>query len=283
MSQGSVYPVKILRVRNETETSTEPDLLVREEPLEIRLGLGPEKDRDQKSVSVTMRTPGQDFDLALGFLYTEGIIRNMEEVSTILYCGNVKRPEEKENVVRVELQPDIMPDLERLERHFYTTSSCGVCGKASLEAIEAQSCAPLPPKEPLIHQDLIHQLPERSKAQQLIFKHTGGLHAATLFDTTGNIRILREDIGRHNAVDKTIGAMLQAGNLPLSDTILLVSGRAGFELVQKAVMAGIPVMVAVGPPSSLAVELAAQFGLTLIGFVRNQRYNVYTHPERIKW
>ena len=268
------YPVGAVRVlRVERGSSAEADdLLVTEEPLEIRLGLGPEHDRKEMRLSVTMRTPGNDEELALGFLYTEGIITEPGQVVRTAYCEMVKT-EERGNVIRAELHPSVELDPARWQRNFYTSSSCGVCGKSSIEAVHAtclRSIVPFGPVDP----EVITALPERMRAAQTVFKHTGGIHAAALFNRTGELLLLREDIGRHNAVDKVIGAVLNA-QLDVVSCTLLVSGRAGFELVQKCVVAGIPTMAAVGAPSSLAVDLARTSGLTLVGFLRDERYNVY--------
>ncbi|OWP63798.1 sulfurtransferase FdhD [Hymenobacter amundsenii] len=257
------------------------DVLAAEEPLEIRVGYGPAGQREHRTISITMRTPGHDFELVAGFLLTEGLIRSRADLQGILYCPDVEKEEERENVVRAELSPNASIDLPRLERHFYTSSSCGVCGKTSIEAVHAAGCPRLPLGGLRVPTSVIHALPERQREAQELFEQTGGLHAAALFSPTGELRLLREDVGRHNALDKAIGAALLADQLPLHDTVLLVSGRASFELVQKAAVAGIPVMAAVGAPSSLAVSAARDFGLTLCGFVRQQRFNVYTHPERI--
>ena len=270
----------VQQVRGE-EVREVSDVLAAEEPLEIRVGYGPAGQREHRTLSITMRTPGHDFELVAGFLLTEGLIRSRADLQGLLYCPDVAKDEERENVVRAELTPAATPDLPRLERHFYTSSSCGVCGKTSIEAVHAASCPRLPLGAPRVAAAVIHQLPERQRQAQELFEQTGGLHAAALFSPAGELRLLREDVGRHNALDKVIGAALLAGQLPLHDAVLLVSGRASFELVQKAAVAGIPVLAAVGAPSSLAVSAARDFGLTLCGFVRQQRFNVYTHPERI--
>ncbi|WP_260625767.1 formate dehydrogenase accessory sulfurtransferase FdhD [Hymenobacter sediminicola] len=264
-----------------SEATEASDVLAAEEPLEIRVGYGPESQRQHRTLSVTMRTPGHDFELTAGFLLTEGIIRCREELQGIIYCPDVEKEEERENVVRAELNPASVPDLPRLERHFYTSSSCGVCGKTSIEAVHAASCPVLPAQGPYVATAVIHQLPERQRAAQALFEQTGGLHAAALFSPTGELLLLREDVGRHNALDKVIGAALLAGQLPLHNAVLLVSGRASFELVQKAAVAGIPVLAAVGAPSSLAVSAAHNFGMTLCGFVRQNRFNIYSHNWRI--
>ncbi len=254
-----------------TEISSAQDFLAVEEPLEIRLVVN-----DQlRSLSITMRTPGNDFDLAIGFLFTEAIIQSAAQIKHIHLCGK------QNNVVKITLASNVEIDFERLQRHFYTSSSCGVCGKTSIEALQATTCAALPKNKFQFASAIIHALPIQLRAAQSVFDSTGGLHAAALFDADGNCQILREDVGRHNAVDKLIGAQLQAEKIPLHEKLLLVSGRASFELVQKALMAGIPILAAVGAPSSLAVELAQQFGMTLIGFVRDERFNIYCGAQRI--
>lgn len=261
--------------------TTASDVVAAEEPLEIRLGFGPTAQREHRTLAITMRTPGHDFELTAGFLCTEGIIRSRQDLTGIIYCPDVEKPEERENVVRAELAAHVAADMPRLERHFYTSSSCGVCGKTSIEAVHAASCPVLPTEGPYVGAAVIHELPQRQRAAQALFEQTGGLHAAALFSPRGELLLLREDVGRHNALDKLIGAALLAGDLPLSQHILLVSGRASFELVQKAAVAGIAVLAAVGAPSSLAVQAAAGFGMTLLGFVRQQRYNIYTGAWRI--
>ena len=287
-----VAPIAITRVENGT-ASTADDILVTEEPLEIRLGHGTLDDRKEFRLSVTMRTPGNDEELALGFLFTEGIIADAGEVVRVVPCENVKE-EERGNVVRAELHPSVIVDPIKWQRNFYTTSSCGVCGKSSIEAVHAQCVRPLGKAAKLDHA-MITSLPDRMRAGQTVFRHTGGIHAAALFDEEGELLILREDVGRHNAVDKVVGALLvQSGNVQqgtppaldgyalsihasgVAGDILLVSGRVGFELVQKCVVAGIPAMAAVGAPSSLAVQLARDSGLLLIGFLRGDRFNVYS-------
>jgi len=240
-----------------------------EEPLEIRLG--------GQSISVTMRTPGNDFELAAGFLFTEGIIQNVAQIREIRWSHlDNANPRQTGNSVTVELNPGVEIDLQRLQRHFYTTSSCGVCGKASIEAVlqaaQANSC-PMPARNsPVLEPGVIHQLPEALRRA----------HAAALFSPDGTLQLLREDVGRHNAVDKLIGAELLEGHLPLGDGLMFVSSRASFELVQKAVMAGVPILAAVGAPSSLAIETAQRFQMTLLGFVRDCRFNIYSGASRIQ-
>ena len=255
-----------------------PDLVVIEEPLEIRLGYGEEYNRQQKSISVTMRTPtGHDFELALGFLFTENIISNFKDILSIHYCTDTGKQAEQ-NIVRVELKPQVNFDSQRFERHFYSTSSCGICGKASIEAIQ-QHCSILPRNNFKVSAKFIKTLPQILKEKQLFFQHTGGLHAALIHSP--HLSLLREDIGRHNALDKAIGAAFQQNLLPLSSVILLMSSRASFELIQKAAMAGISIMACMGSPSSLAVETARELDMTLIGFLRDESFNIYSGEERI--
>lgn len=276
----SVMSVNVKKVRA-LEVTSEPDLLAVEEPLEIRIGFGEEHQRQEKSISVTMRTPGHDLELAQGFLFTEGIIRSADDILSIKHCRQVKKEEEIGNVVRVELSYELPIDIQKLQRHFYTTSSCGVCGKSSIEAVEVNACESLPTGKPVLDRQLIHELPIKLREAQAVFEYTGGLHAAGLFDHKGKLLLMREDVGRHNALDKLVGAAADQGLLPLHPYLVQVSGRASFELVQKAVVAGAPMLSAVGAPSSLAVQLAQSSGMTLIGFARNNRYNIYTQPDRI--
>lgn len=251
------------------------DELAIEEPLEIRLQYGPAGDRREQSVSITMRTPGDDIQLAMGFLFTEGIIPDAGAIEMISTYTS--------NSILVSLQKNISLDLGKLQRHFYTTSSCGVCGKSSLEALRTVCPASTAANEWKVSKEIIHQLPARLQQQQAIFSSTGGLHAAALFDRNGNFITAKEDIGRHNAVDKLIGSALQDNATPLDDHILLLSGRACFELIQKAAMAGIQLVAAVGAPSSLAVQLAQECNMTLIGFVRDQRFNIYAGTQRVQF
>ena len=251
------------------------DDLATEEPLEIRLAAG----NETRSLAVTMRTPGNDFELAAGFLYSEGLVVNRDDIGRIAYCiDQAIDTEQRYNIVTVELA-GCMPVLERLERHFTVNSSCGVCGKASIEALHVRA-EPLQ-DETRVSAALIAELPERMRSAQRIFASTGGLHASALFDARGNLLALREDVGRHNALDKIAGWALLNDRMPLRETVLLVSGRASYELVQKSVTARIPILCAVSAPSSLAVETARAFNVTLCGFVRGSKCNVYTAPERI--
>jgi FdhD protein len=265
---------KVIRIRDGA-ISTRPDTLVAEEPLEIRL--------NGKALAITMRTPGDDFALAAGFLVSEGVLAEQGDLQNIVYCaGATVDGSNTYNVVDVKTAPGVtIPDIT-LERNVYTTSSCGLCGKASLDAVRTTTRWPMADTPPVrLEPELLASLPDRLRAAQRVFDRTGGLHAAALFSEHGELLDIREDVGRHNAVDKVVGRALQNGGLPLSRTVLLVSGRASFELAQKAVMAGIPVLAAVSAPSSLAVDLAAETGLTLVGFLRGTSMNVYAGEDRI--
>ena len=260
--------------------STETDTLAVEEPLEIRLGFYENGKQVHKAVSITMRTPGNDFELAAGFLFTEGILQSKKQIKSIKHCGKFPN---NQNTVRIDLVKNIELNLEKLQRNFYTTSSCGVCGKSSLEALNVAGAKRIEARDfPPVSAETIHELPEKLLQKQIVFGETGGLHAAALFDAEGNLTGLREDVGRHNAVDKLIGAKFLNNELPPPDKILFLSGRASFELIQKAVMAQIPVVCAVGAPSSLAVEAARDFNITLLGFVRDGRFNIYTGKEKVQ-
>jgi FdhD protein len=254
--------------------SSRNDPLAVEEPLEIRLNGSP--------ISITMRTPGDDLDLAAGFLFTEGIIDDYSQILSIRQPDIVRTSRRATNSVHVCLRPGIEFDSERLTRNFYATSSCGVCGKASIETIEIKPSRRLPKTGPIFEAQSIHGFPEVLRQSQRVFERTGGLHAAALFSADGTMLALREDVGRHNAVDKLIGFGIAGRGLPFGDSLILVSGRAGFELVQKAAMAGIPILAAVGAPSSLAVEAALHFRMTLLGFVRARRFNSYSEGWRIQ-
>jgi FdhD protein len=257
------------------------DKLAIEEPLEIRLAFGAGLNRTVKNISVTMRTPGSDAELATGFLFTEGIIKDKSELAAVDHCF-IACAENKENVIQVDLKETVIPELKNTERNFYTTSSCGVCGKGSINAIKSVSAFhPGQNHHLFVTQDMMLELPDRLRFYQDIFDVTGGLHACALFNADGELLLLREDVGRHNALDKLIGAALERDLLPLKNSVLLLSGRASFELIQKAAMAGISIIGAIGAPSSLAVQLAGEFGITLVGFLRQQRFNIYTMEERI--
>ena len=252
------------------------DYLAGEEPLEIQLSAGGE----QRTAAITMRTPGHDYELAAGFLYNEGIIQNKLDILQMTYCVGNERELQEYNMLNVNLRRDQLPNLPQLDRHFFTTSACGVCGKTVLDELAKRDLPPLTPG-PHISPALLANLPDRLREAQTIFESTGGLHAAALFDSDGRLIEVREDVGRHNALDKLIGWGLLQKQLPFHDKILLVSGRASYELLQKCRVAGVSIFCAVSAPSSLAVELAEQFGITLIGFLRGARFNIYTNVERI--
>jgi FdhD protein len=253
------------------------DAVVTEEPLEIRLSAAGRS----RTVAVTMRTPGNDFELAAGFLYGEGIVRSRDEFSGVTYCLDPQLDADQQyNVVSVELARAELPALERLERHFITSSACGVCGRAQLDSLRELGVAPISDTI-TIAADLLCSLPQRMRAAQRVFAATGGLHAAALFDETGNAIVVREDVGRHNAVDKLVGWGLLENRLPFSRRVLVVSGRTSYEILQKAAVARIPIVCSVSAPSSLAVALARAFNVTLAGFVRDGRANIYNGVERI--
>jgi FdhD protein len=269
------FETKIQRISANNLSETAVDFLAVEEPLEIRLGFG----KEHRAVSITMRTPSNDAELAAGFLFTEGILQSKDQIKSIKHCGKFPN---NQNTIRVDLAENVEIDFKRLERNFYTTSSCGVCGKTSLEALTVAGAKEISLTNlQKVSAEIIHALPEILRKNQTVFDETGGLHAAALFEFSGNLVDLKEDVGRHNAVDKLIGRQFLENNLPLADKILFLSGRASFELIQKAVMAQIPIVCAVGAPSSLAVEAAKEFNITLLGFVRDRRFNIYCGEERI--
>jgi FdhD protein len=301
LTQPNLRWLTVHKVRGD-ETTREKDVLAVEEPLEIRIA---ETDltglqRPVRSIAITMRTPGEDFELAAGFLFTEGLLKRREDVAEIKYCEDSPSPptplplgegsralsplgrgSQTFNIVTVHLRPGVTVDAARVQRNFYTTSSCGVCGKASLDALEIQGCAPLERDTPKVGASVIRGLDATLRKQQALFAKTGGLHAAALFDLNGKLLSLHEDVGRHNALDKLIGARLLSHQLPLTNYLLMVSGRTSFEIMQKALMAGIPIVAAVGAPSSLAVEVAQAFNITLIGFLRGESFNVYVGESRV--
>jgi FdhD protein len=266
--------------RGAEESWDDQDVVATEEPLEIRLSFVDAGARAARSISITMRTPGNDEELAAGFLFTEGIVKECGDIVAIQPVGPAA-PNGLTNVVQVELADHVRVELERLERHFYTSSSCGVCGKASLAAVAVQSRFDVRAAQFKVDSSVLGALPGKLIAEQSVFEQTGGLHASGLFDARGDIVAVREDVGRHNALDKLIGSRLMHNGLPLAEFGIIVSGRASFELMQKAMMAGCPLVAAVGAPSSLAVELAREFGMTLVGFLKRDRFNVYTRPDRI--
>lgn len=277
---GASLAIDVDKVRDRG-TSTQADAVAVEEPLEIQLCQASADNAAARSISVTMRTPGHDDELALGFLLSEGLIASADDVLSVAHVGPVDAESGTQNTIRVELAASVNVDLDRLTRHFYTTSSCGVCGKASLDALRAV-LPPAPDDSLRIDRSTLVSLPGRLAAEQQVFASTGGLHAAAAFDPSGRLVVVREDVGRHNAVDKVVGALLANDSIPASGLGLLVSGRASFELTQKAAMAGIPLLAAVSAPSSLAVRLARELGMTLVGFLRGERYNIYSGPERLE-
>ena len=247
------------------------DYLAGEEPLEIRVGDHP--------LSVTMRTPGHDLELAAGFLFTEGLVQRREQIVKLEFAATNGEPN-RGNVVQAEFTPDAAPDFDKMRRHFFAASSCGICGKASIDSVRSRLLrAPNPDFR--LSPELLLRLPDALRSSQDVFQRTGGLHAAAIFDSDGKLLVLREDIGRHNAVDKVIGWAFCEGRVPLSESVLLVSGRGGFEIVQKAIVAGVPVVASVSAPSSLAVQLARELRLTLIGFLRGRRFVIYAGEDRM--
>jgi FdhD protein len=264
---------RIWAVEND-QVRRKPDLLATEEPLELLLRAGSE----QRTVAITMRTPGDDFELAAGFLRNEGVIHTKSDLAQMTYC--VDGAQQEYNALRVQLRAESLPALPQLERHFFTTSACGVCGAMMLDDLAVRQLPPIPPG-PVLPHTFFAALPDQLRRSQAVFEHTGGLHAAALFDTQGRLLALREDVGRHNALDKLIGWGVLNDQLPFHGKVLMVSGRASYELLQKCYVAGAPIFCAVSAPSSLAVEVAERFGITLIGFLRGDRFNVYTGIERI--
>jgi len=279
MTQNASRKIRVTKVFSDAYVD-KTDALAIEEPLEIRLQFGMHDQRATKNVSVTMRTPGNDIELAAGFLFTEGIVKFADDIAGIDHCF-VACSENKENIVQVSLKEWVVPNLQNTERNFYTTSSCGVCGKGSINAIRTVSSFSNADDHFTISSGMLYGLPAVLEQQQAVFADTGGLHASALFSPEGELIMVKEDVGRHNALDKLIGAALLSGRLPLNRSILLLSGRASFELVQKAAMAGICIIASVGAPSSLAVELAEEFNITLAGFLRGNRFNIYTATHRI--
>jgi FdhD protein len=274
MQNNSVRPITIKKVSSGNMVTSD-DLLAIEEPLEIQVTYNDQENQITRSISVTMRTPGNDEELAAGFLFTEGIVKYPDQITSM------KTDVFNENKVVVVFDKNAKPQLHTSERNFYTTSSCGVCGKSSIDAIKTVSTYQNLNDSLQVPAEIFYRLPDALRKQQEIFQNTGGLHASALFDQHGNFLLLREDVGRHNALDKVIGASFLNQKLPLKNVILLLSGRASFELIQKASMAGIKIVAALGAPSSLAMELAADFGMTLIGFLGNEKFNIYTGSQRI--
>ncbi|WP_080054793.1 formate dehydrogenase accessory sulfurtransferase FdhD [Spirosoma aerolatum] len=273
-----VAPTTVRNVSGQTVIE-KPDLLAVEEPLEIRLGFGPIADRQQRSLAVTMRTPGHDAELAIGFLLTEGIVHSPNDIVSCRHC--VQDADKEGNVIRVELRPEVAIDWSRLERSTVASASCGLCGKTTIDAIRALTPGPVA-TDFSIEPSILHALPAQVRETQRAYAYTGGIHAAALFDRQGKLLLVREDIGRHNALDKLIGAAFWQGWLPLHQYGIFLSGRVGVELVQKSWMAGVPLLAAVGAPSSLAVQMTQEANITLAGFVRDERFNLYSHPDRVK-
>lgn len=277
---SSIYPFKTHRYRDGKVVS-EDDLVVVEEPLEIRLGYGALDNRVERSLVITMRTPGDDFELAAGFLFCEGLINSHEQIISIKYCYSSGDEQEDDNVVRVELHPDVEVDLSNSERHGFSHSGCGICGLTSIDSAFKLADATIFNDELKIDLDLISSLPEKSHKHQHNYKHTGGIHSASLFNDKGEFIDIMEDVGRHNAVDKLIGKRLLKEELKSDSSLLFLSGRMGFELVQKAAMAGFPILISVGAPTSLAIQLGMKMKMTLVGFTRNDKFNVYCGEERL--
>ena len=277
---AGIFAIDINKFRN-GQRSLQADCVAVEEPLEIRLGFSTADGRAVKSISITMRTPGNDNELAAGFLFTESIIHSADDIASIEPCGPAAPDSGNRNVIRVDLESNVEVDLGRLQRHFYTSSSCGVCGKASLDALRMTGHEAVSGTQTVFSEDVIITMPDRLRDAQSTFDETGGLHAAGAFDTEGKLQATMEDVGRHNAVDKVIGQLLLNRRTPANVLGMVVSGRASFELMQKTLVAGMPLLAAVGAPSSLAVQIAREFNMTLIGFLRGETFNVYSGDERI--
>ncbi len=276
----STKTVGITCVDSSEQTGRRSDHVATEEPMEIRLRHQVEGKWAERSISITMRTPGNDAELALGFLFTEGIVHGAEQVNHVEHCGPAN-VDGLRNVVKVTLAEGVSVDVGKLMRNFYTTSSCGVCGKSSLEALKTESRFDIADPVPLLAASALTAAPDLLRKQQTLFDSTGGIHASGLLDARGDLVALKEDVGRHNALDKLIGQALNLGQVPLASSTVILSGRASFELLQKSLMAGVPIVAAVGAPSSLAIECAEANGMTLVGFLRGKGFNVYSSPERI--
>jgi len=281
MNSAPVAPFRIFKVTAGTSAPAE-DLVAVEEPLGFRLGYGGVHGREQRELAITMRTPGNDLELALGFLFSEGIIRSRDEVQSVRHCFEEGLDGEAGNLVKIELADGVELPAHIFARHSFVSSSCGICGKTSIEAVRSRGCAQISDDGALIRPEVLHALPEAVRSAQRVFGVTGGLHAAALFDFQGGLLALREDVGRHNAVDKLIGRAFASEWLPLGGRILFLSGRASFELIQKSAMAGLGVVCSVGAPSSLAVQCARDFGMTLAGFLREGRFNLYSGSHRLE-
>lgn len=275
----SVDTFKILKV-NKSNSAESDDLIVTEEPLQIKLQYFQNNEWVEKPLTITMRTPGNDFELVLGFLHNESIINSVKDIIQIKYCETVK-PDEKGNVIIVKLSPEVSFDFTNLNRYFFTNSSCGICGKTAIEAVNNNNKNTHQNNTLKINKQIVWKLNDLLTPEQTIFNYTGGIHASALFTAKGELKVVKEDVGRHNALDKVIGSALIKELLPLSNNILFLSGRISFELVQKSIRAGIYIIVAVGAPSGLAVKLAKNNKVTIIGFLKKDSFNVYSHPERI--
>lgn len=278
---ASSHAIKVEKICGNSAKST-ADRVAAEEPLEIRLGYATPDGHTARSISITMRTPGNDDELASGFLFSETIIRSARDIASVEHCGPAAPDTGNRNIIRVDLKPHVAVDIERLQRHFYTTSSCGVCGKSSLDALQVAGAKPLLDNGVRFSPAVLTGMPDALREQQATFDATGGLHAAAAFNAQGEILVIREDVGRHNAVDKVVGALLARDQVPASDCGLMVSGRASFELMQKALLAGMPLLAAISAPSSLAVALAKEFNVTLVGFLRGDTFNIYSGKDRIR-
>jgi len=276
---GNVVSLGVTKIRKGHQATERLDELATEEPMEIRVLTYQDGQWSKHQVAVAMRTPGHDFELSAGFLLSEGVVKNRRDIMKISYCTDPGEVQQY-NIVNVYLAENVQFDEERLSRHVYTTSSCGICGKGALDQVRTL-CDTIVTARVKISDLLITSLPSKMRPSQSIFSRTGGLHASALFDLAGNLLVLREDVGRHNALDKLIGSLLLSGRLPASESILLLSGRAGFELIQKAAIAGIPIVCSVGGPTNLAVDLAREYGITLVGFLRQDGFNLYSAGERI--
>lgn len=275
-----IDPLKIFRY-SKGKLKSADDLVVVEEPMEIRLGYGSMDNRKEESIAITMRTPGDDFELAVGFLFSEGIIHNKKDILSVKYCFIGSQNQEDKNIVRVELVPDMEIDLSKQKRNFFAHSGCGICGKASIDAVYKTINHKVIDSDIELTIKSLLQIPEKTLKHQVNFNNTGGIHSAAIFDSHNRMLAIKEDVGRHNAVDKVLGHYLLSDNPDLSNKILFLSGRMGFELVQKASMAHLPIVVSVGAPTSLSVKLGKELGMTLVGFTRENRFNIYCGEERV--
>ena len=275
-----IDPLKIIRF-SDGKLKPSDDLVVVEEPMEIRLGYGSMNNRIEESIAITMRTPGNDFELAVGFLFSEGIIHNKKDILSVKYCFTGTQNQEDKNIVRVELIPELEIDLSKQKRNFFAHSGCGICGKASIDAVYNTINHKMIDSDIKLTIKSLLQIPVKTLKHQVNFNNTGGIHSASIFDSNDNMISIKEDVGRHNAVDKVLGHFLLSDDQDLSDKILFLSGRMGFELVQKASMAHIPIVVSVGAPTSLSVKLGKELGMTLVGFTRENKFNIYCGEERI--